>query len=434
LYIPKKKEGGESLQLSTRKTITLTTVLFVAFIDYLGIGLVYPLFASLLFDHEVQILNPATSDTIRGLLLGVLIALVPLVQFFSAPILGALSDIKGRKKILTVSLSLAILGYCVAFFGIIYSSLFALFLYRIIIGVSAGSAAVVQAILADTSVKSEKTKNFGLYNMALGAGFTIGPFIGGKLTDPNFIKGAGFNFPFGFALLLTATNLVFVLLFFKETNYINDSVKVTLTTGLRNLKKALYMKKVRVVILCAFILYFGWSFFYEFVPVFLIGQYSFKSHQIGNFYAYSGFIYALCSGWLIRPIIQRFSSYRIFLGSLFGAGLTMLLFSLIKGSTLLFFYAPFLLYFIALIFPTIMTLVSNFAPKKAQGETLGVLQSVQASAFALSPLFSGSLIGFYRVMPVIIGGISMLLSAIIFSIFMYRNYIEEKQQDDNLLW
>lgn len=419
---------------SAQRTITLATVLCVAFIDYLGIGLVYPLFASLLFDHEIQILSPSTSDTVRGLVLGVLVSLVPLVQFFSAPILGALSDIKGRKKILVLSLSLAILGYCIAFLGIIYSSLFALFLYRIIVGFSAGSAAVVQAILADTSRRSDKTKNFGLYNMALGAGFTIGPFIGGKLTDPNFIKGASFNAPFGFALILTTINLVFVLVFFKETFWTQENVTISLSTGIKNIQKALSMKNIRLLILCAFVLYFGWSFFYEFVPVFLIGQYSFKSHDIGNFYAYSGALYAICCGWLIRPAIRRFSSYTVLFSSLLGSGISILFFMFIKGPSLLFVYVPFLIYFISLLFPTLMSIVSNFAPRKSQGEALGVLQSVQAAAFALSPLFSGSLIGFYRIMPVIIGGVSMLLAAIIFAIFVFKKHAEAKRQEDNLLW
>ena len=83
-----------------RKTIkpSLYILLFVTFIDFMGIALVYPLFSKIFFDRNLSFLPFNMSSQMRGFWLGVLFALMPIIQFFSSPIWGTLSDNKGRKK------------------------------------------------------------------------------------------------------------------------------------------------------------------------------------------------------------------------------------------------------------------------------------------------------------------------------------------------
>lgn len=86
---------------------SLYIALFVVFIDNMGVGLIYPLFSSMLFDLKLPLLPPGTTHEMRGFWLGLLLALMPLAQFFSAPIWGAISDNLGRKRPLQLSLSIA---------------------------------------------------------------------------------------------------------------------------------------------------------------------------------------------------------------------------------------------------------------------------------------------------------------------------------------
>src|ERR1700723_3301227 len=67
-------------------------ILFIGFIDYLGIALVYPIFSSMLFDLIYPIIPFDSSSAYRGAFLGILISLTPLTQFFSAPLLVVTSD------------------------------------------------------------------------------------------------------------------------------------------------------------------------------------------------------------------------------------------------------------------------------------------------------------------------------------------------------
>ena len=169
--------------LSSSKKIPLYPLLLVGFIDHMGIGLVYPLFSALLFDRVNGILPPDTSVAMRGWLLGILIALTPIAQFFACPLLGALSDKKGRKKVLIISITMGIAAYLIAAIGLMFGSLLSLFIYRIVVGISDGSVAVAQAAIADISTDETKGRNFGILNMCLGIGFTVGPFMGGVLSS-----------------------------------------------------------------------------------------------------------------------------------------------------------------------------------------------------------------------------------------------------------
>ena len=401
-----------------RKHLSLITVLLVALINYMGIGLVYPLFTYLLFDRQLTFLPPDSSQAVRGAVLGILISLMPLAQFFSAPISGFFSDQKGRRKTLIFCLALGVIGYFISALAIFYSSLSALMISRIVIGISGGSVAVVQATIADFGTREGKVKNFGLFNMMIGLGYTIGPFLGGKLADPDFLGLGGYFLPFLFGLGSIFLNLVFVYLYFQESCKAIRLAPLHWIMSLSNVKKALGMKGVRILLLCAFIYSFGWSFFFEFIPVFLVGRYSFSPPEIGNFYAYAGLVYALSCGFFIRPVIRKFSAETVLFISLIIAGFLMLAFLWIEQPVYLLAYLPCLFFFIALVYPTMTEMISNWAEEEKQGEILGIMQSVQSIAFAVSPLLSGTIVGLYIVMPIILGGNSMILAGLIFGIFL----------------
>lgn len=110
-------------------------------------------------------------------------------------------------------------------FGIFFTSISLLLLSRVILGVGTGNISLVQDSIADLSSNEEKAKNFGLYAMAIGAGFALGPFFGGSLSI------FGFIIPFVFASLLTAINLILALSFLRETHHKLLERKLSWTVG-----------------------------------------------------------------------------------------------------------------------------------------------------------------------------------------------------------
>lgn len=398
-----------------KQQISFWLVLFVAFLDWMGIGLVYPIFSSILFHPDHSILDPSVTVITRGWYLGVLLASMSIAQFFSAPLLGSMSDQKGRKPLFLLSLAVGVFGYIFCIFGIIIGNVFVLIAARCLVGFSAGNSSIVNASIVDLSSDENKARHFGLYNMMCGLGFTIGPFLGGWLSNESF------TFPFCVAGFATFMSLALIFFFFKETHKVRKKAKTYWNEGVRNLKRAFKVKGLNTLFLTILMFSFGWSFFYEFIPVSWIGTFNFKASEIGFFYAYGSGVYALSSGVLIGPILGRCDHMKILFYVL--SCLSLILFSLIflPSSFWIWIYLPIVNFLVALVYPTSTTLISNMGSKEAQGEILGVLQSVQSAAFALSPLAAGWLLGKGPFMPMVVGGISMFLAAFILGSFLKKS-------------
>lgn len=395
----------------SKKNFNLLLVSLVGFIDIMGIGLVYPMFASMLYQGDCHILPQGTSDALRGVCLGVLLATMPLTQFFSAPILGTLSDLKGRKNIILPSLGAGIVGYLLAMIAVNSDSFVLLLISRIFVGISAGSAAVVSASVADLSTKEDKAKNFGLFNMACGLGFTAGPFIGGVLSGVAFYGLSSYSLPFAVAGTVTLVNWALVLAFYDDVYKPKAAEGLNLSLGIRNIVKGCKIPGLKILFFCIFLACVGWSFYWEFAPVTWITTYQFSTGKIGNFYAYGAAVYALSCGVLIRPIVSRFSNQKVLAFALVLCGVSIGLMSFHTNEIWLWFYAPIQQFAIALFWPTSAALVSNSVGEDMQGEIMGIFQSVDSLAFALSPLIAGPLLGISYLMPIYIGAFCMFVAA-----------------------
>ncbi len=386
---------------------SLFVLLFVTFIDFMGMGLIYPIFSVLLFDPSLTILPSNTTQEMRGFWLGLLFALMPLIQLFSSPIWGTISDNKGRKNPLLISLSITMLGHVISIFGVFFSSISILLFSRVILGIGCGNISIVQASIADLSTPEEKAKNFSLYSMAIGAAFTLGPFIGG------FFSTWGFSLPFFFASLITAINLILAKGILKETQHSRSEKKLNWALGLKNLKKAFHIKNIRAILLCAFLTGFGWSFFMDFAPIYLIQHFQFSSAKIGIFYGAIGGFYALSAGILIRPLLSRLKPETLFFVGCFFAALCIFTVPFYPSPVWLFPFVIVFSYSDTLITPAATTIVSNSASADIQGEALGVLGSVNTASYALSALLAGTFIGLNASLSMWVGGSSFMIAALI---------------------
>ena len=152
-------------------------VLFMAtMIDMIGFGIVFPFLTYLVEDL-------AADQGIKevGLWVGLLMTSYSAAQFLFSPFWGSVSDKIGRRPVLMIGL----VGNTVFFtmFGLANTLLIAL-AARFMAGVFNGNLAVARAYIGDVSTPSQLTTRMGLIGAAFGLGFTIGPFIGGELSNP----------------------------------------------------------------------------------------------------------------------------------------------------------------------------------------------------------------------------------------------------------
>jgi DHA1 family tetracycline resistance protein-like MFS transporter len=368
-------------------------ILLIGFVDYLGIGLVYPIFAIMLFDAGDPILAAHASPAYRGTILGILMGLTPLSAFVFAPFLGSFSDCRGRKKTLIFGLVAGCIGYGLAILGMLFHSLLLLLAFRILIGITEGTVAVAQAAIADISDESNKARRFSLFGSSLGFGFTIGPFIGGMLADPEMNLGLGYVPPFFLAGLLCLINLLCVLCLFPESRNAKGKLSFSLSESMTKIAKAFTWKHLTWLLGTGFCLSFSWAFFNEFMPVLLQNNFGFALREVANYFAWGGVWYSLSSAILTAPLLSRYSQEKLILFSMGGCALCMSIFSMIKEAEHIWIALPFLMYFLSMAFPILASIVSNRAHGDNQGEVLGVYHSIQGLAMGLSPMFVGSVIG-----------------------------------------
>ena len=131
-----------------------------------------------------------------------------LMQFFFSPILGGLSDRFGRRPVVLLS------NFGLAFDYVLMAlapSLTWLFVGRVISGITSASVSTAFAYIADITPPERRAAVFGKIGAAFGAGFILGPAIGGLLGgyDPRL--------PFWVAAALSFANALYGLLILPES-------------------------------------------------------------------------------------------------------------------------------------------------------------------------------------------------------------------------
>jgi MFS family permease len=113
-------------------------ILFLTLLlDMIGAGMIFPVIPIILTDaSSPSFLLHGFSVSDQYIIAGLLTALFGIMQFFAAPILGELSDIFGRKKLLMLGVATLAVGQLFFGFAIVIASIPLLFFSRIMAGVA----------------------------------------------------------------------------------------------------------------------------------------------------------------------------------------------------------------------------------------------------------------------------------------------------------
>lgn len=370
-----------------KKYFTLAAIFFTIFLDFFNLGLIYPIFTSLIFEGNGGLVSVSTSDFYKNVCFGLLISSFPFGQFLGAPIIGQLSDRSGRRKLLILSLIGTVATLLICGLGVLFSSLFILLLGRFAGGLMAGNMTLAYASLSDFSTQEEKVKNFALIPLATGLGFAFGPFFAGTLANPEFHALAGPALPFFLAAFLALVNLGLVVWKFPETSTPKKETKGYLSS-FSSLGRAFRQPSIRPYLFILFLMVSSNFLFVQFVGPFAIDRLHIGVTEVGYLYANIGIAVALGHLFLTRRLADHFSSEKALMGSLLCLGVLLigLLFS--HGIISLHILTFCIMLACAVAYTNSMALVSNQAPSESQGEIMGVAVSIQScSEFLPAVLF-----------------------------------------------
>jgi len=355
-----------------------------------------------------------STQSTQFLIAGAITAIFGLMQFIAAPIFGELSDIYGRKRILTFGVGVLAFSQLLFGMGINIAFVPLLFAARAIAGLAAGNFSVAQAAIADITDPAHRAKNFGIIGAAFGMGFIIGPLLGAWLTA--FFGSPAV--PFWVASALGLTNVIFISLMLPETHHVRSKERnFSMLKGIHNIRAAIRDVDARPVYLANFFYMSGFTFFTTFIGILLVSLH-FTEATVGTFFAGVGVCIVITQLFILRILANKYSEKAILRYSMLCVALFMFIYPFVGSGALIFILIPFLSVPQGLSVANLPALISRSVSPLKQGAALGINGSMIALATGIVPLVAGigsSVIGIK--LPFIAGSLLVLLAW--FTLFVF---------------
>jgi DHA1 family tetracycline resistance protein-like MFS transporter len=392
------------------------SLFLIVFIDLVGFGIVIPI----LLLHAEESFG-ATDLQATGLLTAYSLGIV-----FAGPILGRLSDAYGRRPLLIISQIGTLIGFLVL--GVA-NSLFLLYLGRIIDGISGGNITIAQAYINDITTEKNRARGFGIISAAFGAGFIVGPALGGVVVSvtSNIPALAAYsqNAPFFVAAIFSLASILLTYFILPETlpaekrsplgkRAKSEAPSISLFDILR-------LPKVRIILSFTFITFLAFSMLQSSFPL-LVRRNIFPDEpleivqrNIGLLLTWVGMISVTMQTFFVGSLVKRFGEQRLIVYATFGRIIAFLGTALARDPYLL------LLVFIPLSAgnaaaqPSLQSLISRFAPPNMRGRVMGAFQSTNSATLVVGPIFAGLLLEteIVSISPQVHAALPMFMAAVL---------------------
>lgn len=394
------------------KKNALFGIFLTVFIDMLGFGLFIPdlQIRGKQLAAKVLGVSPLSDSVQLGLLVGVSLAVFSLAQLLISPIMGRLSDAKGRKIVLLWSAIFTLIGYLV--YANVHSFEMVL-LSRVLTGIGAANLGVAFAYVADITTPENRGKGLGMIGAAFGLGFVLGPPLGVLLLhlgkdEPMLLGYVG--------AALAFINILFIQFMLTDSPRTTGEGKTPSLWA--NFKTACTVPQLRLLLFMSFVLSLGFTnletTYFQLLES-PVGAYALSPERAkfagGLILTFVGVVMAIMQGALVGPAIKRFGEVRLVR---FGFLITAVALILVPYGSL---WVPAL--FVVLLIgvgnglanPSLSALTSQNAPMTMQGGIFGISMALGALARTVGPLVSNPLFQRNPSYPYWLGGLLVLVPA-----------------------
>ncbi len=398
------------------KPLSLGVIFLTLYIDLIGFSIIFPLGPDLL-NHYLQ--TDAQSGILGWLLTqsnslahalgrdnafaavlfgGVISSLFSILQFIFAPFWGAISDKRGRRRVLLLTVAGTAVGYLVW----VFSGSFWLFLLsRIVTGGFSGNLSVATAAVADVTTRSERAKAMGLVGAAFGLGLVTGPTLGAitahlnLLTHHPSLARFGIN-PFSVPALiafgLCLVNLVWTYLRFGES-LSNDARAEARDPRIRNPLAAIFglsNTSVRRANLVAFVYSLAFVAMETSLTFLAAERFGYTARGNGYLLAFLGVCSIITQGYIVRRLLARVDEVRVLNSGLIFSAAGLLVIGFATQPWMLYAGLACLATGSGLVNPATTGLISLYSGAQEQGRVLGIFRSLGSLSRAITPVLAGA--------------------------------------------
>ena len=362
---------------SSGRQAAMPFIMVTVLLDMMSIGIIAPVLPKLIGSFM---------DSGAGISFayGAAQAAFAIAQFFSAPILGALSDQYGRRPVLLLGL----VGMAINFFVTALASAFWMLLaVRIMGGAMCANVAVANAYVADITEPKDRAKNYGLLGAMFGLGFILGPVMGGVLGDIDV------HWPFLLAGSLTLLNAVYGYFVLPESLPLErrrtfELVRANPFSSLARLRQLKGVETLMWVmglsILAQFCLHTTWFLYTEF-------KFGWTPKDNGYSLFAVGLMAVIVQGGLLRQFQKHISLPRLVSVGLVSSTLAYAAYGAVPQGWMMYVVIMANV-FGYMVQPGLQSLVANAVDPSRQGESMGAVSSLNSMAAMLGPILAAPLL------------------------------------------
>lgn len=368
----------------TSQTLTL---LFIMFIDGVGMSLVLPLSGDLFSKGEYSLLSGGIPDWLNQFYYGANLAAFSTAMIFGASVLGQLSDKYGRKLTLNLSLLGALAGYLICAIAVICKAPSLFIIGRIIDGLTAGSIPVAQAILTEIDSKSSQMTSISRVMFAVTSGYMLGPVIASSAYIGN---SHNHYLPFIFIALSCLCSMGF-LSFIKETKSVQiNTRKIQIFNAFTPVVALFKITSLRSALLSFFLFQCAWTLFYQYLPKIQVGNVELSHQDLNTLMAAVGA--AMCFAFCVAVPKLKLSPLKLI--SLCFGFFTVFNFSLLTPTInygIFSFIAICMALLYAIGYSAMLGFILSISNDSEKGLILGSIASICAISATLTAMLGGYL-------------------------------------------
>ncbi|XP_029447927.1 major facilitator superfamily domain-containing protein 10 [Rhinatrema bivittatum] len=423
-WVRARPEEGKSEPKDEGSGPVIAAVFVALFIDLLGFTLILPLLPAIVqhygesgdglfqsLQHTVNWFAAAVGvpqeRKYNSVLFGGLIgSIFSILQFFSSPLTGAVSDYFGRRRVMMMTVVGLITSY--ALWAI--SRSFGIFLLsRAIGGISKGNVSLSTAIIADLRTPEARGRGMAMIGVAFSLGFTLGPLMGAYFARDTASEEIFYVRPALLALLFAVLDLIFIFFLLPETLPKEKRLSSVLSgfqeavdllspfrlfqfsaiTRRKDFPSRESFQNLKVLGLVYFLYLFLFSGL-EYTISFLTHQrFQFSSMQQGKMFFFIGITMAVIQGGYARRIKpgSEIKAVKMAIMLLIPA---FILIGWAVNVTMLYIGLLIYSFAAAIVVPCLSAMVSAYGSASQKGTVMGILRSLGALARAVGPILAAT--------------------------------------------
>jgi MFS transporter, DHA1 family, tetracycline resistance protein len=362
------------------KKTSLLVLFLTVFIDLIGFGMVIPFLPFYAREYGAS-----------GVMVGAVVGVYSIMQFFFAPVWGRLSDRIGRRPVLLISLAASFTGYML--FGL-SQSLGILFASRVIAGIGGANIGTAQAYITDVTTPEDRARGMGLIGAAFGLGFILGPPFSGILSSIGIARGMPGNLLPGLVaagLSLLAFVLALIVLAESKPAGLQPRSRIPPQFDVRIWRAISHHGALGALMATLFLSLLAVAGMETSVTLHARDRFEFTQLDMAWFFLFMGVIVAGIQGMLIGKLSRNAGEKTLII---IGALSFTIGFAAVPETwlvSMLYAVAFFVAIGQALTYPSLTSLISKAAPEGERGSILGLATSIGSLARFLGPIACGFL-------------------------------------------